>query len=70
VGDPVYRPRSLPNFPVPFGRQALHALALGFVHPISGEALRVEAQMAPDLTDLVAELRHRFGGSHRSPGED
>ncbi|MFO0888094.1 MAG: RluA family pseudouridine synthase [Isosphaeraceae bacterium] len=65
VGDPVYRPRSLPKFPVPFRRQALHAVALGFVHPISGEALRVEAPLAADLTELVEELRHRFGGTGR-----
>jgi 23S rRNA pseudouridine1911/1915/1917 synthase len=62
VGDPVYRPHKLPGFPMAFSRQALHAQALGFVHPESGEALRVEAPLAPDLADLVDELRHRFGG--------
>lgn len=63
VADAVYRPRSLPDFPVPFRRQALHAQALGFVHPVSGEALRVEAPLAPDLVALVEDLRHRFGSS-------
>lgn len=63
VGDPVYRSRKSPRFPVTFRRQALHAQALGFVHPISGEALRVEAPPAPDLAELVEELRHRFGRS-------
>jgi 23S rRNA pseudouridine1911/1915/1917 synthase len=65
VGDPVYRSRYLPRFADPFARQALHAQALGFVHPISGEALRVEAPMAADLVGLVDELRHRHGGSTR-----
>jgi len=60
VVDPVYRPRSGPKFPVPFPRQALHAQALGFLHPLTEEAIRVEAPLPPDLTDLVAELRHRF----------
>lgn len=63
VGDPVYRPRSLLRFPVSFHRQALHAQALGFVHPVSGEALRVEAPIAPDLAGLIEELRHRFSGA-------
>jgi len=61
VGDPVYRPRTEPRFPVPFGRQALHAQSLRFVHPISNEEIRVEAPLPADLTGLVGELRHRFG---------
>ncbi len=59
VGDPVYRPRSRYVFPVAFKRQALHAQALGFVHPITGQALRVEAPVPEDLSDLIAALRHR-----------
>jgi 23S rRNA pseudouridine1911/1915/1917 synthase len=65
VGDLVYRPRALPGFPVPFGRQALHAQALGFVHPASSQAIRVEAPLPPDLAELVEELRHRFGSKAR-----
>jgi 23S rRNA pseudouridine1911/1915/1917 synthase len=61
VGDPVYRPRTEPRFPVPFGRQALHAQSLGFIHPVSNEKIRVEAPLPADLTGLVGELRHRFG---------
>jgi len=66
VGDRVYRPRSLPGvrprppFPVRFPRQALHAQALGFVHPLTGQGLRVEAPLPADLVDLIATLRHRF----------
>jgi 23S rRNA pseudouridine1911/1915/1917 synthase len=63
IGDSVYRPRTCPRFPVPFRRQALHAQALGFVHPFSQEAIRVEAPLPADLADLIAELRHRFGAS-------
>ena len=39
LGDRVYRPRKAPRFPIPFRRQALHARHLGFVHPITGEAI-------------------------------
>ena len=61
VGDPVYRPRTDPQFPVPFGRQALHAQSLRFVHPFSHESIDVHAPLPADLTELVAELRDRFG---------
>jgi 23S rRNA pseudouridine1911/1915/1917 synthase len=62
IGDPVYRSRTAPPFPVPFPRQALHAQALGFVHPITGQSLRVEAPVPDDLADLIAALRQRYGG--------
>jgi 23S rRNA pseudouridine1911/1915/1917 synthase len=61
VGDPVYRPRTDPRFPVPFGRQALHAQSLCFVHPFSHESIGVQAPLPADLTELAAELRDRFG---------
>lgn len=63
VGDKVYgrgggtaRERSL-------GRPALHAAALGFVHPRSGEAMRFEAPLPEDLVGLLAHYRQRQGGS-------
>ena len=40
-------------------RQALHAAVLGFVHPVTGEALRFETALPPDmqgLEDLLAAL--------------
>jgi len=61
VGDRVYRRAACPPFPVPFPRQALHAQALGFVHPMTGQALRIEAPAPADLTELIVALRHRFG---------
>jgi 23S rRNA pseudouridine1911/1915/1917 synthase len=65
VGDPVYRSRTCAPFPVPFPRQALHARALGFVHPMTGQSLRVEAPEPADLVELIATLRHRFGDLSR-----
>ena len=38
-------------------RQALHASVLGFVHPITGEALRFETPPPPDMARLEAGLR-------------
>jgi 23S rRNA pseudouridine1911/1915/1917 synthase len=62
VGDPVYRSKTAPPFPVPFPRQALHAQALGFNHPLTGQAMRIEASLPDDLTELITALRHRYGG--------
>jgi 23S rRNA pseudouridine1911/1915/1917 synthase len=60
VSDPVYRPADSPPFPFPFSRQALHAQALGFVHPLSGLNLRIEAPLPDDLAQWIAELRAVF----------
>ncbi len=61
VSDVVYRPADRPAFPFPFSRQALHAEALGFIHPFTGAGLRVEAPLPSDFADWIAGLQHRFG---------
>lgn len=67
IGDPTYGGRrragakgvgagaaaALAAFP----RQALHAATLGFVHPVSGEALEFEAPLPDDMETLLAVLR-------------
>lgn len=40
-----------------FSRQALHAAVLGFVHPISQEAMRFESPLPDDLVGLLEALR-------------
>jgi len=62
LGDPVYG-AGAPAAPVKaaiqaigFSRQALHAAVLGFVHPITGEALRFETPLPPDMAALQAAL--------------
>ena len=40
-----------------FGRQALHAWKLAFVHPESGETLRFEAPLPADFAGLLEGLR-------------
>lgn len=51
----VYGPDELR--PISFERQALHAYRLAFEHPASGELLRFEAPIPPDLNDLLTRLR-------------
>jgi 23S rRNA pseudouridine1911/1915/1917 synthase len=41
-------------------RQALHAAILGFVHPITGEALRFETPLPADMAALETNLAARF----------
>jgi 23S rRNA pseudouridine1911/1915/1917 synthase len=38
------------------GRQALHAVELGFLHPRSGERLRFESPLPEDFSRLLAAL--------------
>ncbi|WP_270729648.1 RluA family pseudouridine synthase [Shimia sp. Alg240-R146] len=66
IGDPVYGGRrKLAEKAVgaagleaakTFSRQALHAAVLGFVHPVSGEDLRFEAEMPEDMAALIRAL--------------
>lgn len=67
LGDPVYGGRrKLPakafeaaahEAAKGFARQALHAALLGFEHPLSGEMLRFEADLPPDMDELLQNLR-------------
>lgn len=66
IGDPVYgRSRSAKLKALPesartalaaFPRQALHAYLLGFIHPVSGERLKFESDVASDFSNLIFEL--------------
>ena len=73
IGDPVYVGRqripagasealitALRNFP----RQALHAQALEFEHPATGDWLEFETELPDDLVELleVLDSEDRFGG--------
>ncbi|MGQ0384865.1 MAG: 23S rRNA pseudouridine(1911/1915/1917) synthase RluD [Gammaproteobacteria bacterium] len=66
VGDPVYGGRLLlPKGATPrlagmlrgFRRQALHAAALAFPHPVDGRIVEVTAPLPADFADLVLALR-------------
>ncbi|MGZ3315405.1 MAG: RluA family pseudouridine synthase [Caulobacteraceae bacterium] len=43
-------------------RQALHAAVLGFTHPITGEILRFESPLPPDMAELERRLGALGGG--------
>ena len=52
-GDPVYAGRGAK----PFGRQALHAWKLAFVHPSSGKTVSFESPLPRDMGQLLETLR-------------
>ena len=69
-GDPVYAGRKnnltgmnigdtrwLAGLLENFKRQALHARILGFVHPLTKQALHFESELPPDLQTLLTTLR-------------
>ncbi|MFC1578852.1 23S rRNA pseudouridine(1911/1915/1917) synthase RluD [Pseudomonadota bacterium] len=65
VGDPVYggRPRIPPGASAElvaalrgFPRQALHARALGLIHPVSGEEVQFDCPLPEDLLGLLDVL--------------
>ena len=64
IGDPVYGGRRRISKTVAgadvanaFGRQALHAASLGFIHPVSGRTLSFSAPLPDDLRALKAVLK-------------
>ena len=71
VGDPVYGGRrkvsdktlgqDLAERINGFPRQALHAARLGFVHPVTGDALEFQADLPADMDDLLHALRAAGG---------
>jgi len=66
VGDPVYggrrklSPKAIGEAGIAavaaFPRQALHAVSLGFEHPVSGELLQFEADIPSDMRGLLRAL--------------
>jgi 23S rRNA pseudouridine1911/1915/1917 synthase len=61
LGDPVYGRTPAAIRPIlgqlHFARQALHAAVLGFIHPVTGAALRFESTLPADMAGLLVELR-------------
>jgi 23S rRNA pseudouridine1911/1915/1917 synthase len=61
IGDATYNNRQKafkfgPN-QSHFGRQALHAASLGFIHPITGENLGFESKLPEDIQELLSSIR-------------
>jgi 23S rRNA pseudouridine1911/1915/1917 synthase len=57
LGDPVYGGARAEGLELGLRRQALHAALLGFAHPRSGEELRFESPLPPDLAQALEALR-------------
>ncbi|KXU30762.1 pseudouridine synthase [Sphingobium sp. 22B] len=60
IGDPVYG-KERKGFKsiletLGFERQALHAKRLGFIHPLTGEALSFDSKLPVDMQELLSEL--------------
>ena len=62
LGDPVYGRANQALRPVlkrlDFRRQALHAAVLGFFHPLTGDELRFNSDLPPDMRELIDETGH------------
>ncbi len=60
LGDPVYGRTKPAHRPIletlGFRRQALHASRLGFIHPLSSNALAFESEMPADMQELFTTL--------------
>lgn len=61
IGDPVYgktpRDARVAAAAAALGRQALHAAVLGFTHPVTGEPMRFEVPLPPDMAAAIASLK-------------
>jgi len=62
LGDPSYGRTPAKLKPLlaehKFERQALHAKVLGFIHPVTGAALRFESPLPADMKGLLVDLRN------------
>jgi 23S rRNA pseudouridine1911/1915/1917 synthase len=57
VGDELYGRGGLTKPPIPLEGHALHAAALGFVHPITENRLEFAAPLPPRMDRLLSHLR-------------
>lgn len=73
IGDPLYGGRGrqggrqggrLNELSSGLGRQALHAMTLGFVHPVEGETLRFASPLPPDMEALEKALADDFSAEN------
>lgn len=59
IGDPMYSPDAAKAKELGLIRQWLHAMELEFIHPSTGEKLRVVSEYPEDLKDALELLRRK-----------
>lgn len=60
VGDPIYGANPRLAQELGLTRQWLHAVTLGFTHPVTGEQMSFGAPLTADLEDALTRLRREF----------
>ena len=76
VGDPVYGEPRWTSVTDPvlaaalegFGRQALHAWRLGFVHPVTRRPVRIDAPVPADINALLERAGIAYDSSRSAQG--
>jgi 23S rRNA pseudouridine1911/1915/1917 synthase len=61
VGDDMYGGRPFEQGSFRFDRQALHAVEITFVHPVTLKTMTISAPLPPDIEKLLAILRGQPG---------
>ena len=67
IGDAVYRPKHFSAPTISAARQMLHARTLGFRHPRTNVAVRVQSEPPADFRDLRARLARTAPPASRTP---
>ncbi|MDU3273739.1 RluA family pseudouridine synthase [Varibaculum cambriense] len=60
VGDPIYGANPRLAQELGLTRQWLHAVTLGFTHPVTGEQMSFGAPLTADLEDVLTRLHREF----------
>jgi 23S rRNA pseudouridine1911/1915/1917 synthase len=65
AGDPVYGPATAQRGPAGLGRLFLHSWRLELTSPSTGQLIRAEAPLPPELDRVLADLRAEAAGGRR-----
>lgn len=57
IGDRLYGKKYCHYRGLEFGRQCLHASAISFQHPVSGQKVNFTAPLWPDMEEIIVRLR-------------
>jgi 23S rRNA pseudouridine1911/1915/1917 synthase len=70
VGDPRYEPELAQHPRWPHQRLALHARLLGFEHPVTGQALRLESPLPIEIENFLRTRTEGSKGSKATKGNE